>query len=440
MRWFQFLTRWSTNLVDRWLPDSFVLVLLLSLFVFGAGVIFEVKSPLEMARAWGEGFWTLLEFSMQMVLILVTGFMLAGTPIVGRMLDRLCRLARTPGQAIVWVTIVSLLANWINWGFGLVVSALYARQLAKVVRGVDYPLLIASAYSGFIVWHGGLSGSVPLSIATPGHFNEKWIGIIPTTETIFSGMNIGIVLSLVVLVPVVNWLMIGHGARSAAVAPALFKDSDAPAEAVNLDRPVDYLEHSRFLCYVVSLIGLAFAYLYFRDKGFSLNLNIMNFLFLILALALHGSAHCFLKSLDKAIRGAAGIVIQFPFYAGLMGMMTFSGLAQDISDFFVAISTARTLPFFTFISAGVLNIFIPSGGAQWAVQSQAVLPAAIELKADFARTAMAVAWGDAWTNLVQPFWALPALAIAGLRAKDIMGYCLVVLIISGFVIGVGFLI
>ena len=163
------ITNWSTNLVERYLPDPFVLVLLLTLLVYAAGILFEGASPLAMARYWGGGFWQLLEFAMQMVLVLVTGFVLASTPFFRRILSAIARLAKTPGQAIVIVTLVSLAASWINWGFGLVIGALFARQLARAVPKVDYRLLIASAYSGFVIWHGGLSGSVPLTIATPGH-------------------------------------------------------------------------------------------------------------------------------------------------------------------------------------------------------------------------------------------------------------------------------
>jgi len=172
------------KLVERYLPDPYIFVLLLSLLVFVAAIVFEQQSPLAVAQQWGDGFWGLLSFSMQMLLVLVTGFMLASTPLVSSLLDRLALLAKTAGQAIVLVTLVSLAASWLNWGFGLVVGALFAKALARRIQ-VDYPLLIASAYSGFVIWHGGLSGSVPLTIATSGHFAEAQIGIIPTSDTIF---------------------------------------------------------------------------------------------------------------------------------------------------------------------------------------------------------------------------------------------------------------
>ncbi|ACJ01063.1 short-chain fatty acid transporter [Rhodospirillum centenum] len=433
---FRSLTLASTRLTERFLPDPYVLVLLLTLLVFVSGMLFEGQSPQAMVEHWGKGFWQLLEFSMQMVLVLVTGFVLASTPVFARLLGALARLARTPGQAILLVTVVSLVASWVNWGFGLVIGALFARQLARRVQ-VDYPLLIASAYSGFIVWHGGLSGSVPLVIATPGHFTEKLIGVVPTSETIFAGFNLTIVLALFVLIPLANRLMLGHGARPVFVDPDRLADP-TPSTGEVVERPAEHLEHSRLLALAIGGLGLAYLAVHVWRQG-GLNLNIVNFGFLMLGILLHGTPHRFLRSLEEAVKGAAGIIIQFPFYAGIMGMMVGSGLARDLSAWFVSISTAQTLPLFTFWSAGLLNILIPSGGGQWAVQSQVMLPAALELQADVPRTAMAVAWGDAWTNMIQPFWALPALAIAGLRAKDVMGYCLVILLLSGVVISLGFL-
>ncbi|WP_375056943.1 short-chain fatty acid transporter [Zobellella sp. DQSA1] len=423
------------KLVERYLPDPYIFVLILSLVVFGCAILLEGSTPLEMIGYWGDGFWGLLTFSMQMLLVLVTGFMLASTPLVKRLLAGIARLATTPGQAILLVTLVSLMASWINWGFGLVVGALFARALARIIK-VDYRLLIASAYSGFIVWHGGLAGSVPLTIATPGHFTEAQIGVIGTGDTIFSWFNLIIVALMFITVPLINRAMMPKEQDSVYVDPALLQDPE-PHKGESL-RPADHLENSRILAWLVGIGGLAYLFQYFMSsKG--LNLNIVNFLFLFLAILLHGTPRRLLDCLNEAIKGGAGIVIQFPFYAGIMAVMVQSGLAQSISEGFVAIATAGTLPFWSFLSAGVVNIFVPSGGGQWAVQAPVMLPAAQALGADIPRVAMAVAWGDAWTNLLQPFWALPALAIAGLKAKDIMGYCLIQLLITGVIIGLGLL-
>ena len=432
----QRVTSMSVRLVERWLPDPFVLVLLLTLLVFAAGVGIEAQSPVAMIEHWGKGFWGLLQFSMQMVLILVTGWVLATTPFFRRILEAIARLARTPGQAIVLVSVVSLVASWINWGFGLVIGAMFARQLARGVAGVDYRLLIASAYSGFIIWHGGLSGSVPLTLATADHFLVAKTGVIGTSETIFAHYNMLIVLALFITVPLLNRLMMPRPEQTVTVDPALLVDAVFTPDTAS-DTPAARLDNSFVLAQAVGIMGMVFAGYYFLVTDGTLNLNIVNFMFLFLGIMLHGRPSHFLAALGDATRGASGIIVQFPFYAGLMGMIVGSGLAATLSNVFVAVSSDTTLPLFAFLSAGLVNIFVPSGGGQWAVQGPIMVEAATNMGADLARVSMAVAWGDAWTNLIQPFWALPALAIAGLRAKDIMGYCLITLLMSGAVIGLG---
>ncbi|RAH37603.1 short-chain fatty acid transporter [Halomonas sp. SL1] len=428
------ISRPAVKLVERYLPDPYIFVLLLTVIAAAAAIAVERQTPLAVLRFWGDGFWNLLTFSMQMLLVLVTGYMLASSPPVKRLLRRLAGLANNAGAAIVLVTLVSLAASWINWGFGLVVGALFAKELAKQIR-VDYRLLVASAYSGFIVWHGGLAGSVPLTIATEGHFSVEQIGVIGTSETIFSLFNLAIVVALFVAVPLFNRLMLPDEKDSVFIDPSLLEDDEE--RRVRITRPAERLENSMTLAWLVGIPGLLFLVDHFVLQGGGLNLNVVNFLFLFLAIVLHRTPRSLLESLQEAIKGGAGIVIQFPFYAGIMAIMVQSGLAETLSQALVSLATETTLPFWTFISAGIVNIFVPSGGGQWAVQAPVMLPAAEALGVDVPRVAMAVAWGDAWTNLLQPFWALPVLGIAGLKAKDIMGFCLVQLLLTGIIIALG---
>ncbi|TFD93571.1 short-chain fatty acid transporter [Jeotgalibacillus sp. R-1-5s-1] len=429
--------RFSNSLMERWLPDPFLFVVILTLVVFALGIGLTGSTPVEMVAFWGEGFWALLAFSMQMVLVLVTGFVLASSPIFKKGLGSLASVAKSPGSAIIWVTLISLAASWINWGFGLVIGALFAKELAKRVQGVDYRLLIASAYSGFLIWHAGFSGSTPLSIATEGHPLVDKIGIIPTSETIFAGYNLIIILALIVILPLLNRLMMPAKEDTVTVDPAVLEEDEVAVTMAEPLTPAEKLENSWILSMVIGVLGLAFLTYYFVQNGFALNLDLVNFLFLFLGILFHGTPRRYLNAVQNAVKGAGGIIIQFPFYAGIMGMMTASGLTLMMSDMFVSISTDVTFPLFAFLSAGIVNFFVPSGGGQWAVQGPIMMDAAIALDASTAKVAMAVAWGDAWTNMIQPFWALPALAIAGLKAKDIMGFCLIVLFVSGIVIGLG---
>ncbi|MCM3719674.1 short-chain fatty acid transporter [Fictibacillus phosphorivorans] len=435
----QVLTRASNKLMQRYLPDPFIFVVLLTGVVFLLGLIITGQSPVKMVSFWGDGFWKLLEFSMQMVLILVTGYVMASSPFFKKMLRKLASFASTPGQAIISVTLVALLASWINWGFGLVIGAIFSKELARQVKQVDYRLLIASAYSGFVVWHAGLSGSIPLTIATPGHFMEETMGIIPTSETLFAPFNVFIVIAIFFILPITNRLMMNKD-QAYQIDPSVLEDRVEAAALVEADTPADKLENSVWLSMIIGLLGIAYMVYFFVTNGFNLNINFVNFLFLFLGILLHKTPRNYINSVADAVKGASGIIIQFPFYAGIMGMMVGSGLVTEMSEWFVAISNEYTLPLFTFLSAGIVNIFVPSGGGQWAVQAHVVLDAADALGVSHAKAAMAVAWGDAWTNLIQPFWALPALAIAGLKAKDIMGFCLIALLVSGIIISAGFLI
>jgi len=435
---FAALSRALDSVVRRYLPDPFVLVFLFTIIIFLMGLTMTESSAVQMVTFWGNGFWNLLTLAMQFVLVLCTGFILATSPIFKRLLAKLAGLSATPGAAIINVTLVALAASWINWAFGLVIGALYAKEMIRHVPGVSYRLLIASAYSGFIVWHGGLGGSIPLLVNTPGHFAEDMIGLIPTSQTIFSYYNIIIVLALFIVVPIANRMMLDHppanGTNDQGPAP---KPEPIPESRSEPKTPAERLENSYILSIIIGLLAFSYLVYYFGTRGFDLNINIVNFVFLTAAILASGTPRRFLDGLKEAIQGAGGIVVQFPFYAGIMGMMAGSGLAAIISGWFVSFSTASTLPFWAFLSAGFLNIFIPSGGGQWAVQGPVMMMAAQELGADIARTTMAVAWGDAWTNMIQPFWALPALAIAGLQARDIMGYCLTILLVSGVVIILG---
>jgi short-chain fatty acids transporter len=432
---FGYITSAFDTLVQRYLPDPFVIVMMLTIAVFASGLIFTDAGPVALTKYWGEGFWNLLKFAMQMMLVLVTGYVLASTPVFKRLLGKIARYASTPGQAIILVTVVALIASWINWGFGLVIGALFARRLAQEVPDVDYRLLIASAYSGFVVWHGGLSGSVPLTAATEGNFLQETIGLIPASETIFAPFNLIITAALFIIIPLLNRMMMGHGGKTVLARDVDF-GHDEEVEATPTT-PAEKLEHSRIVSTVTGILGLGYVAYYAWETGYKLNLDILNFTFLFLGILLHGTPKRFLDCLADAVKGVGGILIQFPFYAGVMGVMIGSGMAASLTEWFVSIATETTLPLIAFLSAGFVNILVPSGGGQWAVQGPVMMPAAIELGADKARIAMAVAWGDAWTNLIQPFWALPALAIAGLNARDIMGFCLITLFVTGGVIGLG---
>jgi short-chain fatty acids transporter len=431
----------SNRLMQRYMPDPYVLVIMLTFFVVGLALLLTPSTPVQILGFWGDGFWSLLTFSMQMVFIVVTGHVMASSPFFKKLLGNIASVPKSPGQAIILVTLVALVACWINWGFGLIIGALLAKEVAKKVDGVDYRLLVASAYSGFIIWSGGLSSSIALTIATPDHFTEHLMGVVPTSETLFSPLNLIIIFGLLILVPIINRLMLPSKEDAFLIDRSLLEDAEAmPAATVEYKdmTPADRLENSKILSLLIGLLGLSFLGYYIVTNGFSINLNIVNFLFLIIGILLHKTPRLFLEAVTNSVKSATGIIIQFPFYAGLMGIVTASGLASVLSDAFITFSNENTFHMFTLWSAGLVNFFVPSGGGQWAVQAPIMLEAAKDLGVSLPKTAMAVAWGDAWTNMIQPFYALPALAIAGLKAKDIMGYGLIIMLITGIFISAAF--
>ncbi|GAB3801906.1 short-chain fatty acid transporter [Virgibacillus kimchii] len=440
------LTHFFDRFVQRYLPDAFLFAVILTFIVYLMGMFFTDSSPIQMISHWGEGFWDLLAFAMQMSLIVATGYILAHTPAVRKLLTKLSELANTPGQAILLVTFVAAVASFINYGFGLVVGALLAIYVARRVPSLDYRLLVASAYSGFLLWHGGLSASAPLLIATEGHFLEETIGTIPVVETIFSSFNLFIVIFILVTLPLLNWYLMKSRGPLSQTDSASWEKAEEEAHKAEQEEEREpektfaaRMENSKFISLLIGAMGLVYIVYHFVQHGFDLNLNIVIFIFLFAGIVLHQTPKRFLASVTEAVKNVGGIVIQFPFYAGIMGMMVESGLSQQMSQFFINISTEFTFPLFTFISAGIVNFFVPSGGGQWAVQGPIMIPASLEIGVDAAKTTMAVAWGDAWTNMIQPFWALPLLAIAGLKVRDIMGFCAIILIYSFFPIAIGLL-
>ena len=429
---FKKFTNGCVRVVNRWLPDPFLFAVILSIIVYVFAMIATKMGPLKILNAWGttNGFWNLLAFSMQMALVLVLGSAMASSRPCKKALRFAAGLCHNNMQAIVVTTMVSTVCCWLNWGFGLIAGALLAREVAKRVPTVDYPLLIASAYSGFVIWHAGLSGSIPLQLAEGYKIfagtEQEMVLTASTTDTIFHPMNLIMCGVILLAMPFVNYAMHPDKDHAITIDPTLLVDEEEK-DYGKPETPADKMEHSKILWAILVIAGFSYIIYSFatlpagKSVAAALNLHIVNFIFLFL-----------------------GILLQFPFYAGIMGMMTVRNevgvcLAGVISDFFVSISSNVTFPMWTFLSAGIVNFFVPSGGGQWAVQGPIVMPAAPQLGVEPGRAAMAIAWGDQWTNMIQPFWALPALGVAKLSARDIMGYLVIVLLFTGLVAILGFL-
>ena len=452
---FQRIITGCVNFMQKYLPEPFIFAIILTFVAIAVAIPVCKQSITEVVSNWGGGVWNLLGFSMQMALVLVTGATLAAAPLIKKGISRLAAMPKTPAGAIALVTGISAVACWLNWGFGLIVGAIFAKEIAKKLKGVDYRLLIASAYSGFVVWHAGISGSIPLKMASDINelvkdTNGVITSTIPITNTILDWHNIVMVTLVTVALVVINSLM--HPKTGiVTIDPALLGEDgvetheNASPKNASPKTPATKLENSRLLSALLALLGLSFLIITLFVKHKSFDLGSVILLFLFLGIVLHKTPIAYVRSFGKSVSGAAGIILQFPFYAGIMGIITGVGesgicLGTVVSEAFVNISTSTTYPIYTFLCAAILNMFVPSGGGHWAIQAPIMFAAGDALNVDHGLTGMAIAWGDAWTNLIQPFWALPALAIAKLNAKDIMGFCLIDLVVSGIIIIGGLLI
>ncbi|PCJ24423.1 MAG: short-chain fatty acid transporter [Flavobacteriales bacterium] len=413
---------------------------------------------IQLLKYWEEGLWNsgLLVFAIQMMLMLVLGHVLALTKPVNYIISLAVKSCNNTAKAAALITLLTVMVSLFNWGLGLIFGAIFARKVAEhatqLKLKINYPIIGAAGYSGLMVWHGGLSGSSLAKIAEPGHLKEMMVGILPEeqilalpetisySETVFSDMNIFVTALLLVILPLAMYWM---GKRTINTLQNV-SDNEVK-ETLSKIEGAEKLDHSALFSWFFG--GVILFYVGYKiaiDYNFGLwnffTPNNINLLLLSLAIILHKSFYNFIKAIDKAIGGASGILIQFPLYFGIMGIMKSSGLVTDISAFFVQISNETTYPIFTFLSAGLVNIFVPSGGGQWAVQGPIIVQAANELGISLPKSIMALAYGDQLTNMLQPFWALPLLGITGLKAKEILPYTLFLMIIGTVIYLTGLLI
>ncbi|WP_029089505.1 short-chain fatty acid transporter [Brevibacterium album] len=453
-------------LVEKLFPESFVFAIGLSVLVFLACIGMTDAGPLETLTAWGDGLAGLLSFMAQIALTVLCAHALAHTGPVRKALSAVGGLPRRQWQAYSLVVLVSGVASLFAWAFGLVVGALLARQVAieMKTRGVPvhYPLLVASAYAGFVIWHMGYSGSAPLFVATEGNAMQETIGgLIPVTETIFAPWNMitaAVTLAaIVVLMPLMRPkegrdenveisqdAIDDYVSSQKALKEELRDNRGGPlgagtGEAAARPTIAQRLDGTRLLVLIPGCGLAVYLISYFAANGLALNLDIVNWTFLCLGLLFSRSILEYVKLIANASQSVGQLLVQYPFYAGIMGMMVGTGFISIVSDWFTTISTPATLGFWAFISAGILNMFVPSGGGQWAIQGPIFLEAAKNLGVDPSRVVMGVAYGDQWTNMAQPFFAVPLLAVAGIHVRKIMGYTIMVLFLTFFTFGGGIL-
>lgn len=457
------ITKTIESLFKRFMPSPFSIAILLTLVTMVLALFFteppqsqESSHFFTILSYWEHGIWnnSLLVFAYQMMLILVLGHILVLSKPMNYLIGKLTNLVSNTSNAVLLVSVCTMLVSFFNWGLGLIFGAIMARKVAEAsqLRGfkINYPLVGASGYVGLMIWHGGISGSAPLKVSESGHLASLMSGIsdvqvssqipdlIPFSETVLSTFNLIIFGVILIIVPLFLYRL-GKKAPTKATNLPIYKGLETSEEKIE---GAERIDHTKFIGITFGgIVLIAFFYQYY-DSLLKLIItpNMLNFLMLGLALILHGNIKQFLNAVEEAIKGASGILIQFPLYFGIMGIMRDSGMVVQISDFFISIATPTTLPIFTFFSGGLVNLFVPSGGGQWAIQGPIVIESALKLGVPLPKAIMALAYGDQITNMLQPFWALPLLGITKLKAREILPYTLLLMIIGTVIFILGLLI
>ena len=444
----------------KFLPSPFTIAVLLTILTIFLALIFAKPSmigygdyAIETLRYWEKGVWSsgLLEFAYQMMLILVLGHVLVLSKPVSNLIMKITRHCNDTASSAAIVASLTMLVAFFNWGLGLIFGALLARKIAEHAQKNDlklnYPIVGASGYMGMMVWHGGISGSAPIKINEVGHLSNimtnnsfelmhKVPSSIDFSQTIFSFSNV-LIFTIVVLVISGMFYVLGKNSQPTEINLSQYKMHQDEKSLIKTDR----LDNSRILATIFGLLILVtFFYRYFDAiKVLKITPNLINFLMLGLGILFHGSFKNFTSAVVESISDISGILIQFPLYFGIMGIMSSSGMVTQISDFFVSFSTETTLPIVTFFSAGLVNIFVPSGGGQWVIQGPIVIESALKLGVPLNKAIMALAYGDQITNMLQPFWALPLLGITKLKAKEILPYTLLAMLVGSVIYIIGIL-
>ncbi len=438
------ITAFFVYIFEKIMPDPFVFAVLLTFL--GALLAWKFApnaTPVSIVAAWYAGVFNIFTFAFQMVIMLVAGYALATSPAVHKALAKIASLAASPMSAVSLTLFVSLIASWLNWGLGLVTAALLAREIAKRVP-IDFGWLVAAAYSGFVISTEGLSGSIALSQATHGsvlNIVEKVTGQgLPLSQTVFTRFNLIPIAVLMVILPILFRYIGPTTEHTVAVDPQRLRAEDEariPPEAA--DTFGAKLDHAWILNLGLAGFGIFAVTMELKRSHGSIDLNLVIMTLVLVGLLLHWHPAAYVAAVKHAARITGPLILQYPLYGGLMGIITTTGLAAVLSKIFISFSTEHTLPFFTYLTSLVITLFVPSGGGHWAVQGPFAIPAAVKLHSSLAGTTMAVAMGESVANMLQPFFALPILAIAGIKMRRMMGFMVITFFISLLAFGASLL-
>jgi len=446
-----------TQIFLKYMPNAFVFAIILTLITAFATYFWLDVPPLKILTGWYDGFFDLLSFGMQIVLILVTGYSIALSPLAKKAIDHLSKYIHTPKHVYFFVVMIGMLLAMISWGW-LVVTCVLARELAIRVKGINYPFLIAIVYFSAGSWVSGLSSSIPLLLNTEKNFlieGGVLSEIIPTSYTLGSTLNLSMIVLFVFVAPMIILSLAPRKSEKKELSDmlesdSLVKDLTIKQEADSFKLPFkaisDTLNNTMLLQMIIVIMGISFVVYYFISRGFDLNLNIMIFIFLMIGLLLHKTPMRYVLAMKRSCSNISGIIFQYPFYAGIMGIMLYTGLGTKLAEVMASVATIDSYPFYSFLTGGIINFAIPSAGGEFAVVGPSIITAVQELgtglsqseiNAMISRASLSVAYGESLTNLLQPFYLLIVLPVMGagvkLQARDIMGYLVLPFLIFFFI-------
>jgi short-chain fatty acids transporter len=412
---------------EKWFPDAYVFAVLAVVVVVAAAFCMG-RSPMEVSVDFGKSFWNMIPFTMQMAFVVIGGYIVAAAPPVRRFVGFLAKFPKTPKGAVTYVAFVAMVASLLSWGFSLIFAGMLMRECSKRVAGVDYRAMGAAGYLGLgSIWALGLSSSAALLMATKGSIPPallKISGVIPLSDTLFTWQNLVMIIVIIVLSCWICYASTPTADKAKTAEMVGLNYTDPPEEKGKATRPGEVLEHSCILTLIIVALGALYLFDVFSSKGglAALDLNVYNFMFLIVGMLLHWTPRSFLKAAAKAVPMTGGVLMQFPLYAGIFGVMMGSGLNHVLADFFVAVSNQETLPLVGGLYSAILGLFLPSGGGKWVVEAPYLLQAANDLKTNLAWMVQVYNAAEALPNFINPFWMLPLMGITGVKARDLAGY------------------
>jgi short-chain fatty acids transporter len=428
------LADWS----QRWFPDAFVFALIGVFLVFLAGLV--TGSPArDLVKYFGDGFWSLIPLTMQMAIIIVGGYVVASSPPVHALIVRLARIPQTPRGAVVLVALFSMLTSLLSWGFSLVISGILVRAIVRNIPRVDYRAIGAAGYLGLgTVWALGLSSSPALLMATQASIPAalfKISGVIPLSQTIYSWASLTTVVVIITASTIVAFLTMARSSDKTAESFGVTEGFEAP-KLEPRTVPAEWLEYSPILGVAISVLGLAYLAQVIATRGIvaAVDLNTFNLLFLMAGLLLHGSPRSFIRAVNHSVPATSGVLIQFPFYGGIFGIVTMSHISSDLAGFFVRISSHGTFPVLVAMYSAFLGIFVPSAGSKWIIEAPYVLQAAKNLQVNMGWVVQIYNTAESLPNLINPFFMLPILGILKIRARDLVGYALLYFMVNAILV------